>query len=168
MRLQPYREKDAEYIVTWTDDAKSHAKWCANLLPYPLTKEVFHETLLKYQQEKNHLYFTAVTDEGRPVGFFFIIPKYEAKQAYMGFVIVDKKSRGKGCGREMMRLAFQYIFTVLNMESATLRVYDNNEPAFKMYTAAGMKAKEHIPEALIFGEEKWGAYVMEVKSAQCV
>lgn len=27
MRLQPYREKDAENIVKWIEDEKSHAKW---------------------------------------------------------------------------------------------------------------------------------------------
>lgn len=162
MKLLPYREKDAEYIVTWMKEERKHYKWCAGLLPYPLTKEAFHERLLIYQRERDQLHFTAVTDEGKPVGFFFMSPEYDVQQAYMGFVIIDSNSRGLGYGRKMMQLAFTYCFTVLNMNSVQLRVYKNNEQALKMYMAAGMQVKEYIPKAFDYQGEKWDAYVMQM------
>lgn len=163
MRLLPYRRKDAETIVSWMKEERKHAMWCANLLPYPLTAENFHDTLVRYQNDRNQLHFTAVTDDGEPVGFFFVIPDYGSGQAFMGFVIVDDSRRGHGYGREMIRLAFEYCAVILKMKSAALRVYDNNEAAYRMYIAAGMKAREHIPDVFSYKDEKWGVYVMEKK-----
>ena len=163
MRLQPYRQQDAEYIAGWMPEEEDHAKWCANLLPYPLTPENFHETLLKYQKERNQLHFTAVTDDGRPAGFCFIIPDYQQNSAFMGFVIVDSSRRGKGYGRQMIALVFQYVFTVLTMNSVTLRVYENNPGALKMYEAAGMIRKEYLAKSFSYKGESWNVYLMEKK-----
>lgn len=163
MRLQPYRQQDAEHIAGWVREEEGHAKWCANLLPYPLTPENFHETLITYQKERNQLHFTAVTEEGTPTGFCFISPDYQANSAFMGFVIVDSSRRGKGYGRQMIALVFQYVFTVLTMDSVTLRVYENNPGALKMYEAAGMTRKEYLTDSFSYKGESWNAYLMEKK-----
>ena len=48
MRIRPYIEdKDFEYLAKWIDDEKIHALWCANLMPYPITKENLHSFLEK-------------------------------------------------------------------------------------------------------------------------
>ncbi len=39
MRIRPYIEsKDYESIEKWIDDEKLHALWCANLIPYLVTR----------------------------------------------------------------------------------------------------------------------------------
>lgn len=41
MRLRPYiATKDYHYITQWIDDDRVHALWCANLIPYPLQRNV--------------------------------------------------------------------------------------------------------------------------------
>nr|WP_300813212.1 hypothetical protein [uncultured Acetatifactor sp.] len=48
MRIRPYIEsRDYEYIEKWVDNEKIHALWCANLIPYPVTKENLHAFLEK-------------------------------------------------------------------------------------------------------------------------
>ena len=43
MRMRPYiKSKDFEHIAHWVDDERSHALWCANNFPYPITKDAFH------------------------------------------------------------------------------------------------------------------------------
>ncbi len=40
MRIRPYiPDKDYEYLSEWIDDERTHALWCANLLPYPMIKQ---------------------------------------------------------------------------------------------------------------------------------
>lgn len=54
MRIRPYIEsRDFASVETWIEDEKIHALWCANLIPYPVTKENFHAFL-----EKNALEWT--------------------------------------------------------------------------------------------------------------
>lgn len=68
MRLQPYREKDAKYIVKWMQDEEGHAKWCANLLPYPLTeklpgwkeKSIFRKAFLTKRKNGAHIVWRKV------------------------------------------------------------------------------------------------------------
>lgn len=48
MRMRPYiKSKDFEHIAHWIDDERSHALWCANNFPYPVTKDAFHSFLDK-------------------------------------------------------------------------------------------------------------------------
>ena len=43
MRIRPYIEsRDFASVETWIEDEKIHALWCADLIPYPVTKENFH------------------------------------------------------------------------------------------------------------------------------
>lgn len=48
MRIRPYiPNKDYEYLSKWIDDERTYAFWCANLLPYPMTRKSFHDFLEK-------------------------------------------------------------------------------------------------------------------------
>ena len=48
MRRRSYiPSKDYQYISKWIDDERTHAFWCANLLPYPITQQSFHDFLEK-------------------------------------------------------------------------------------------------------------------------
>ena len=48
MRIRPYIEsKDYKYLEKWIDSERIHALWCANQIPYPVSKEGFHDLLGK-------------------------------------------------------------------------------------------------------------------------
>ena len=48
VRLRPYiHSKDYDYIHSWVTDERTHALWCANLVPYPMTAEKLQEVLEK-------------------------------------------------------------------------------------------------------------------------
>jgi hypothetical protein len=48
MRIRPYIPgKDYEYVSKWIDDERTHAFWCANLLPCPMTPKSFLDLLEK-------------------------------------------------------------------------------------------------------------------------
>lgn len=50
MRIRPYiPSKDYEYVSKWIDNERTHAFWCANRFPYPITQQSFHNFLEKMQ-----------------------------------------------------------------------------------------------------------------------
>ena len=63
----------------------------------------------------------------------------DASEARLGFVIVDDKKRGRGYGKQMVCLAVQYAFDVLNVQKVSLGVFENNIPAIGYYRACGFR-----------------------------
>ncbi|MBP5604956.1 MAG: GNAT family N-acetyltransferase, partial [Ruminiclostridium sp.] len=56
-----------------------------------------------------------------------------------GFVIVAPEYRGKGFGRQMIRLAANYVKYRLKAGKITLGVFENNERAKECYYSAGFR-----------------------------
>ena len=56
-----------------------------------------------------------------------------------GFVIVDPNIRGKGCGREMLRLGISYVKENLTATRIDLGVFENNPKAKRCYESVGFK-----------------------------
>ncbi len=162
MRLRPYRQTDAENIAKWIANERSHALWCANLLPYRFNQEEFQQKLAEDEIKLNQDSFVATDDEGRPLGHFAISINHNKNSGYMKFIIVDSAKRGNGYGREMMKMAVHYAFTSLNLETVRLAVFDVNEAAVRAYRAAGFSEVEFLPDAFEFQKEKWGRRIMEI------
>ena len=71
MRIRPYIEsRDYEHIEKWVNDEKIHALWCANLIPYPVTKENLHAFLEKNAIEWTDSAYVATETDGKIIGFF--------------------------------------------------------------------------------------------------
>lgn len=50
MRIRPYQNKDFNTISPWITEERSHALWCANLIPYPLEKKGFDDLLQEAEE----------------------------------------------------------------------------------------------------------------------
>lgn len=163
MRLRPYRISDFPYIREWIGEERAHALWCAGTLPYPLTLEAYEAKALEDEDKWNNSRFTAVNDEGVPVGAFQMGIDDKANSAFMLRVVIAPSARGKGWGREMVCLAMRYAFTIANVDSLRLRAFENNVPAVRCYRHAGLHVVEHIKDAYNFRGEQWNIYVMEAR-----
>ena len=133
LRLRPYKKEDADTIISWSKDEKAFYKWSAGVMgEYPLTPEKFRFVDLL-------MAFTAF-DENGIAGFFTLRNPGEAvDELRIGFVIVDPLQRGKGKGKEMLKLALKYAFDVYGAKKVSLGVFENNESAYYCYKAAGFK-----------------------------
>ena len=81
-----------------------------------------------------------------------------------GFVIVDDKKRGKGCGKGMLQLAIRYAFDMLKAEKITLGVFENNEPAYRCYLAVGFRETTTAQtEYYHIGNEAWKCLELELE-----
>ena len=147
--LRPYKKEDADTILSWSKDEKAFYQWNAGVLgKYPITREQFGfvESLMA---------FTAF-DENGIVGFFTLRNPGEKKdELRIGFVIIAPERRGCGTGKEMLLLALRYAFDICGARKVSLGVFENNEPAYYCYKAAGFK--DVIPAETTFysvmGEE---------------
>lgn len=70
MRIRPYLpDKDYKYLSGWIGDEKTHAFWCANLLPYPITQRSFHDLLEKNSIEWADSAYVATENNGQAIQY---------------------------------------------------------------------------------------------------
>ena len=156
MRLRPYRTSDYEYISRWITDERSHVLWCARLMPYPLTREIFHGFLRRIAEESGECGFVMSENDGTPLGFCVIAINDGENSAFIRTIVVDSQKRGQGLGCAFLQLVQAYVFDICNVEMLRLNVFDTNPAARRCYEKAGFAEDSLTPDAFDFGEEKWG------------
>ena len=149
IRLRPYKKEDADTIISWSKDERIFYQWSAGIMgDYPITREEFGFV-------DQLMAFTAF-DENGLVGFFTLRnPGEDLDVLRIGFVIVDPDQRGTGKGKEMLKAALRYAFDVYGAKKVTLGVFENNEPAYYCYKAAGFRdvVLEETETYKVLGEE---------------
>ena len=90
--------------------------------------------------EPDNFYPMTAVDEGCVVGHM-ILRYTDVQQRILrfGFVIVDDTKRGKGYGKELIRLSLHYAFECFGAETVNLGVFENNLAAWHCYRAAGFR-----------------------------
>ncbi len=167
MRIRPYIPgKDYEYVSKWIGDERSHAFWCANLLPYPLTPEAFHALLEKNAMEWTDSAYVATEDDGCVVGFFCYSVSTDDDMGFLKFIIVDSAKRGKGYGKEMLRLALRYAFQITGARAVQLNVFPDNVSAKRCYESIGFVDRNVAKDAFSYMGELWSRCNMVIQSAE--
>ena len=149
-------DRDYEVISSWISDERTHAMWCANLISYPLEKESLRRFLSDISGRFGDSPFVAVDDTGRIVGFYCYSLNHETKEGMLKFVMVDAVARGKGIGKEMIRLAVRNAFSDPEVQAVQLNVFPENARARKCYEGAGFIERTTTPDAFRYKDESWG------------
>lgn len=156
MRIRPYiLNKDYESLARWIDDERTHAFWCANLLPYPMTQKSFHDLLEKNATDWTDCAYMATEDNGQAAGFFCYSVNTKDNIGFLKFVIIDKTKRGKGYGKEMLNLALQYAFQITGAKAVQLNVFDENTLAKQCYEKVGFVERNIDKDAFSYKDELW-------------
>ena len=105
MTLRTFTIDDAPIILSWIKDKTAFRKWSADR--YSVYPPMPEDMLAQY--ESGVIFpFTAIDDEGKVVGHIILrYPDSSKTVIRFGFVIVDNNLRGKGYGKQMLRLAIQ-------------------------------------------------------------
>ena len=158
LRLRPYKKEDADTIISWSKEEKAFYQWSAGVMgEYPLTPEkfLFVDSLMAF----------IAFDENGIVGFFTLRnPGEVVDELRIGFIIVDPLQRGKGKGKEMLKLGLRYAFDVYGAKKVSLGVFENNQSAYYCYKAAGFKdvILDEIETYEVMGEE-WKCVEMAIE-----
>ena len=156
MRIRPYIEgKDYKYIEKWIDNEKTHALWCANLMPFPMTRRNLHDLLEKSAIEWTGSAYVATEDNGEIIGFFCYSINVDSNTGFLNFIIVDKEKRGKGYGQKMLRLALRYAFDITGVELVQLNVFDENVSAKNCYRKVGFIEDDIARNVFAYKSELW-------------
>ncbi len=157
MRLRPYnRDCDFEYLKKWIDNERVHALWCANTVSFPISEAAFNEVLQQNAVMWRDSAFVATEDEGIPIGFFTFSVNDTDNIGFLKYIILDSSLRGKGYGKQMIKLALKYAFEVTGVLGVQLNVFDANESARSCYSGVGFKERSYMKNAFPFQDEVWG------------
>ena len=156
MRIRPYQNKDFDIISQWITDERSHALWCANLMPYPLEKNSFDALLQEAEERFGDSPFVATTNDGQVVGFFCFSVNLHTNEGMLKFVVIDNTMRNKGYGCEMLKLAIKYAFEIAKADAVHLNDFPENPGAKKCYEKVGFKERTLTENAFSFKDESWG------------
>ena len=134
MTLRPFNINDAPTILSWCKDKHAFRLWSADRYKdYPAKPEEMME-----QYNSNNMYpLTAVVDNLIIGHILLRYPSEDKTVIRFGFVIVDDSKRGKGYGKQMLRLAIDYAKRELGAQKITLGVFDNNPSAIHCYESVG-------------------------------
>lgn len=166
LRLRPYKNCDATYIVSWIHDEVSFRKWCADRYKsYPITENNINEQYMELIDQDGFFPMTAFDENGVAGHLTMRFTDEEKQTLRFGFIIVDDTRRGKGYGKEMLLLALKYAFEILKVKKVTLGVFENNPSAYFCYKASGFKeAVLENEEYYDISGEKWKCIEMEALS----
>lgn len=163
MRLRPYiKSQDFQHIAGWIDNERSHALWCANNFPYPITETAFHSFVDKTMDAWSVCPFVVTDDGGKLVGFFRYAVNVESNTGFLASVIVDSALRGKGYGRALVQTALQYAFAFTGAERVQLNVFCENESARRCYEQVGFTERGVTRDAFAYGDESWSMCHMTI------
>ena len=167
MRIRPYiPQLDFDTIETWNIDERTHALWCARILPYPVERESFHQKLGEVSARTGDTPFVMTSDDGNVEGFFSYSLNLETNEGMLKFVMVAPDQRGKGLGQEMLKLAALYAFTSTKADAVRLVVFSENERAKHCYESVGFTVVSDTTDAFQFKEESWGRCNMILRKEQ--
>ena len=169
LRLRPYKNCDAKAIVTWCKDEVSFRKWTSDRYDkFPITEDDMNKKYVNCNgdcPEPDNFYPMTAFDESGIVGHLIMrFTDEEKKNLRFGFVIVDDAKRGKGYGKEMIKLALKYAFDILKVEKVTIGAFENNPSAYYCYKAAGFKdVRLEQPEYFSVLGDKWKCLELELE-----
>ncbi len=163
LRLRPFKNQDAKYILGWIKDEKAFRKWSADRYEsYPAEPEDMIGMYRGTEDTDNFYPMTAFDESGVVGHMIFRFTDEEKTSIRFGFVIVDDSKRGMGYGKEMLKLAIRYAYEFLGAEKIGLGVFENNLSALYCYKSVGFRVVEQQEEEVycIFGEE-WKCVELE-------
>ena len=164
MRLRPYIEcKDYDEIKDWITEERTHAMWCANLIQFPIEKGDFEKIMEEAAERFGDSPFVATSDDGKLIGFFCYSINLGTNEGMLKFVMINPEYRGKGFGKEMLKLAISYAFNISNVQAVHLNVFPENIIAKKCYESVGFTERKTDLNAFAYKDESWGRCNMIIK-----
>ncbi len=161
LRLRSYKQSDCVFLQKWITDDRFCHQFCANNFSYPLDElqmEKYYNLLCKSDTD---FAFMAIDENEKVIGHIKIGKiDFEKNQGGLQFVIIEDSSRGKGYGKEMVRLAIEYAFQTLKLSQIFLTVFAFNKSAVDCYLSVGFKEMRYNKKGYPYNGELWDSIYM--------
>lgn len=154
-------ERDAEIESRWTHDP-AYARLLSADPMRPRSPNQVKKRYEEMEKKENEYHFAIrARADDRLVGFIRLGHlEWTNGNAVLTFGIGDAADRGKGYGKEAVRLMLRYAFGELNLYRLTANVPGNNERAQRVLERAGFCVEARRREAIHRDGQRWDALVM--------
>jgi RimJ/RimL family protein N-acetyltransferase len=159
--LRPLETEDAPTLVPWFNDPEV-TRFLKRHQPVTLADEV--DFLRRIAASPTDLVLgVALRAEDRLIGTTGLKGMdVRNHHAEFGIAIGDKTYWGKGCGTEATRLIIRHAFDTLNLNRVSLRVYEYNERALKVYQKVGFRIEGRLRQDTFLEGRYWDTVLMAV------
>lgn len=134
--LSPMSVEDAAIYVKWLNDptVSENIGMDTKITTLESEKEWLKENQNKYN------FAIVLKESDKLIGNISLIEvDLVHRNAVLGIFIGDDSNRGKGYGKEAIKLLLEYGFNNLNLNNIMLNVYSFNKRAIKVYESLGFK-----------------------------
>ena len=109
MIFREYKENDAKEILNWIGNEREFRLWSSDRYNnYPILPSDINNNYLECRKISNFYPFT-LENEGKIIGHIILRNPGKSKDIIrLGFIIVDKRIRGKGYGKILIKEAIKY------------------------------------------------------------
>ncbi|MDI9494817.1 MAG: GNAT family protein [Bacillota bacterium] len=146
--LTEIKKEDMEYIYKWFSDSE-FLKYYDYYPPHPLTKTEVDKMFDYYEKSSKSKVF-AVRKDKRIIGvagFDDIIKENQVATLFIG--LGNENERGKGHGKEAMRILLEFGFNDLNFHRIQLNVLEFNDKAIALYERCGFRKEGVLREFVL-------------------
>lgn len=133
LQLAPFAPRHADYVARWVN-CESELHWLAPSCQMPITPD----SVIGWKKAGGQplVYLDALTS--RPVAYGELNPmRNEPEHWWLGHIIVDPNQRGRGLGRQFVRMLVEHANARLRAARLSLIVFPDNDPAIRCYRAVG-------------------------------
>lgn len=127
--LRPLKASDIEKTLRWRNNIDLIMQ--TQGIRFPKTQEMEEEWFKNVLNDKSNRNIFFAIDEINTNNFIGIVQlnniDWISKTAIRGIVIGDQENRGKGYGKEVSKLLFNYAFNILNLRKICFHVISFNK-----------------------------------------
>lgn len=160
VRLTAIDERDIPIISSWYSDA-DFLRYFDKVPAIPKSIKQIDEWINAIQSSNNTCPF-AIRDinNGEMVGYIELGSiQWWNGTATMGIGIGTNAERGKGYGKEALKLLLDFAFKELNLHRVQLNVFSYNQKAINLYEKLGFKHEGTYREFIHRDGKRWDMYL---------
>lgn len=136
--LSPMNVEDYEQYAKWLNDSEVTDGLGNTTQLIGIENE--KEALARLVKEKYNFAVVRLQDDTLIGNASLMDLNHISRTATCGIFIGEAENRGKGYGKEALRLLLRYGFNTLNLKNVMLKVFSFNKQAIACYKSVGFKA----------------------------
>ncbi|MBQ9991329.1 MAG: GNAT family N-acetyltransferase [Lachnospiraceae bacterium] len=143
--LRPITREDTQYIIDWRNSE--------SVRPYFIYQKPFtREGHLKWLEEminsgKGYQFIICLKENDHPVGSTYLRdydPRY--RKAEYGVFIGSEEHKGRGIGRESLKLTLKFAFETLKLHKVFARAFSDNMASINSFLQGGFEQEAYLKD----------------------
>ncbi|RHX79724.1 GNAT family N-acetyltransferase [Leptospira yasudae] len=161
IRLEPFETNDIPLLISWVDTQELLLQFSGPVFRFPLTEDQLLENLRAVDRKAFRIIETSSNER---IGYCELASiNMEHGSARLSRLLIGKPEfRGKGMGRELVKLLLRICFVDLGLHRVALNVYDFNKAAIACYQNVGFQIEGLNRDTVRFGDGFWSGYEMSI------